>query len=368
MERLAVIDLFSNYMFIVITFALWIGVMLARNRMAEFPRIKCNFGNWVVFGHTIDLETSNWVYVGMTLATIWVAWYFVSVVVNTRCRRLMLRKVETSSNTPHRPTGFRMLRPPADVRITGDFLSAWIWQQCTLMIGDGVDVCGIHIGLRNITFLWRFGAWIYLVAETEQLIALNNLTDENTWTYGQISSLFLIIVPSGVLWDICYRKVGWFKNYFDSFHGYNLLSYGFGGIISTIIWTTTIGLVGRNMFGYLLGAAIILYFFIPEYLWCYYSRRFDQLLGNDLYPPQSKYWTRVLYQHEMKVCRPSQTPVLELEEVRREETPHDSDTRNPNEDTEQEIVRAEGIAQHISPAFLEVPSVSDEASTDASSG
>jgi hypothetical protein len=268
MERLAIIDLFSSPIVMIISLALWVGLALVQHMKTEFPRVDCTFGNWVLFGKTVDLGTSSLMYIGLVMGCLWTTWYVVSVVVGTIKRKSALGRAEQVYTAMGTGTVVHPHPSHYAVDITGDYLSAWIWQHCTLLVGDGVKVGRYRVDLRNITFMWRFVLWIYLVIATEQIIIANNFSDENTWTYGQVSALVLLIVPIGALWDICYRDLRWFKNYFDSFHGHMNILYTFGLFLGTLYASTAISLAGSSLFGRLLGVTVLLFVIAAEYLWC----------------------------------------------------------------------------------------------------
>ena len=259
MERLTVLELFANPLFIIITSALWIGLILSRKRKAQFPRTECTFGNWVVLGRTVDLGTSQWVYVGLAIGMFWIAVYLFATTINTLARRKTVRKVKDAVHRtygPDPPVAQRQLPEDCNVRITGDCLSALVWKRAPQFLRDGYRIWPVTLSLRFFTFLWRFGLWLYLVIENEALIPANNLYDENTWTYGQMSALILLIVPTGVLWDMCYRQWAGFRQYFDSHQGQYYLLYLFGGSLAGVWSAAAYGLAGASWLGLALYASV----------------------------------------------------------------------------------------------------------------
>jgi hypothetical protein len=210
------------------------------------------------------------------------------------------------SNPPHAQ---RDLPPDCDVQVTGDYVSAWIWKWSKKIIGDGIKFRRYRIGIREAVIAGRLLFWLYLVITTEQIIAANNLMDENTWTYGQIFPLILLIIPISELWKYCYREFGWFRHHFDSYLGHAELLYSLGTLVAGIQTFTIFYLAGWSLFSYMLWLFTLVCFVVMQYAWSSCSISFDKLFGNEVYIPASSYWRVIFSYHEIKL--PSQTAELE---------------------------------------------------------
>lgn len=339
MQRLEIIDLYSGPLFGIVTIALWVNLWLVQNRLSYFPKMvqDCNFGYWEVLGQTLDLKTRVAVLIGLILGILLVGWFLLSILISAYIRSLMYLKAKDAIRRrygPGLPSGQRPLPADCNITIVGDFVAAALWKKSMLLFPIKFKLWRwrIRITLREIVILVRLLFWGYLVAETERMITINNLTDENQWTYGQISALILLLVPISGLWKVCYRGMALFRRHFDSYVGQNQLLYSFGGLMGIIQFTAAVGILGASpsiAFTLSLGLVSIIVSGLIETIWCTNAISFDKLLGNQLYPPASSFWQLWFFYHEIKISgheEPTLPPTdgppvdnaTELQEIRQE--------------------------------------------------
>jgi hypothetical protein len=307
-ERLAVIDLYVSPLFCIVALSLWVGLFLAQHRMPYFVSgLRCTFGKWEVFGQLVDLQSSTATIIGLTTGAFFTFWFTISIFINTYARYKSMLKAKAAIKArygPGLPIAQRPLPVGCDVHVVGDYFSAAIWKMSGLLFPvflPKVWRWQFTITFRHVIILLRFGFWLYLVTETERMITINNLTDEKAFTYGQVSALILLVVPVSGVWKILYRTFKWFKNLFDSYTGHYQLLYGFGTIMGliqiTAIWSLLDSVLFKILFS-LLGSVV---WGMIEAAWSSCSMTFDQLLGNDRYPPASSFWQVWFWHHEIKI-------------------------------------------------------------------
>jgi hypothetical protein len=184
------------------------------------------------------------------------------------------------------------------------------------VIGNGVRIYGRTFGVRELVFFWRILVWVYLIVASEQVIAANNLSDENSLTYGQTFALLLVFVPIGVLWSGCYRKFPRFARFFDSRQGHRIVWYTIGITLSLAYAAAVYALnedacVQRTVWSIAITCCIL-----PEYVRRQGSKRFDELFGNQT-SPGSSYWEVWTSQLQLRLPRlTGETKQVELEETR----------------------------------------------------
>ena len=303
-ERLAVLEIFWAPLFIIITCALWIGIMLARSCASKFPDVGCSFGNWVLFGRVVDLGTSPWVYSGLGVGILLVSYYILSVGISTLDRKRTARKAKDCVYLWYgreMPTGQRSLPPDCNAQIRGEYLSAWMWQHAPVHWREGFKIGGFTLSIRSVTFVARAAIWVYLVFETEALIVANNLTDENMWTYGQMFALVLLIIPSTVLWDIGYERIQKFKAFINSYAGHNYIIFTFGMTLGVVYASASYGLCGFTTFGRILLGTVVVAAGAIQYIWASCSLEIDRLFGNLVYLSLKDFWEIVFTHHEIKL-------------------------------------------------------------------
>lgn len=287
MEHLTILDLIVMPFFIMISGSLWLGLFFARER---FAKTECDFGNWVLFGHIVDLKKGNLVILGDVCAALLVGSYVLSSLFDMICRAAAVRRATEAVSSYYgddRASSPRPLPPEANVEVTGDYRSAWIWRQAELV---GAKFCGFNIGIRDIVICWRVFVWLYLVVTTEQIIAMNGFVEENLLTYGQIFSVILLIVPLGILWTRCYHTFPKFAKFFDSIEGQKVL---WGTIAVTTCSAYAAAVYAQNEDANVqrvVWAIAILCCFLPGYIRKQCSEKFDELFGNRSYPPATSWW------------------------------------------------------------------------------
>ena len=307
--------------------------------MSYFPQMVrgCTFGYWEVFGRILDLKTNVAVWTGLLTGLLFVSWFLLSILITAFRRYTMY--LEAKDAIRHRygpgvPAGQRPLPADCKIEVVGDYVSAAILEKSTLLFPIGFRLWRwrVTITLREIVIFLRFLFWVYLVHETERMVDNNNLTDGNQWTYGQFTTLILLLIPVSGLWKICYRGMAGFRRFFDSYLGHNHLLYSFGGLLELIQLTAIWGILGVApffAFSYSLSIVSLGVSVIVETMWCNCSISFDQLLGNDLYPPASSFWQVWFFHHEIKIPVRETLPhtttadfgvqgATELEDLRRE--------------------------------------------------
>src|SRR5579859_6385712 len=324
-ERLCIIDMFAFPLCFIISAVLWIGIMVDRHQKRFYPVVACNFGKYVMFGQVVDLESSNWFLVAMGFGLFWIAWSVFSMVTSTIMRFVELRKARRAVVRyygPHPPSEQRSFPADCEVRVTGDYVSAWIWQWSETVFGDGIKVYQWKVGFREVIIITRLLFWLYLVVTNEQLITVNNLQDENIYTFGQIFPLILLVIPISELWKYCYREFASFRHHFDSYVGHNQILYSLGALVATVQAFTIFAIVPFSLFTFMLWMVTLISFITIEYTWSLCSVSFDKLFGNEVYLPASSYWEIIFTHHEIKL--PSQTIQLgDLQQFTAPGTPND---------------------------------------------
>jgi hypothetical protein len=327
MEHLAIVDLMVMPFFIMISGTLWLGLFLARER---FAATDCILGNWVLFGKVVDLKTGNLFFVGGVWATLLVGWSVICTVVDMFRRQAAVKTAAKVVHTIYgddRASTPRPLPPEVNIEVTGDFCSALLWRVANRTIGNGYTIRGHTIGVREIVFCWRFCIWVYLIVASEQIIAANNFSGDNSLTYGQIFSLILLFVPFGILWSRCYRKFPKFARFFDSIQGHRFIWYTIGGTLSLSYAAAVYALNEDACVQRTVWAIAIVCCILPEYVRSQCSQKFDELLGNRA-SHRSSYWEVWSAHLQLRLPRLS-GELKDSDCLRNEENTHSTDV-HPN--------------------------------------
>jgi hypothetical protein len=302
MDHLAILDLMVMPFFIMISGTLWLGIWLARERFAQ---TECILGNWVLFGQNVDLKTGKLVLVGVALAIVLVGWNVFCTVVDMVCRQATVTTTAKKMQVHYGdepPTSPRSLPPDVNIEFPGDYCSSLVWAMANYVIGNGVKVYGRTIGVRELVFSWRFLVWAYLIIASEQVIIANDLSDENTLTYGQTFPLILLFVPIGVLWSACYRKFPRFAKFFDSRQGHRIVWYTIG-ITLSIAYAAAVYVLNEDAcVQRTVWSIAIICCILPEYVRRHCSQKFDELFGNYSLP-RSSYWEVWTSQLQLRLPR-----------------------------------------------------------------
>jgi hypothetical protein len=308
MERLAIMDVYTGPLVSIITVGLWVGLSLDQRIIPRVPRATCNFGMWGIFGQTIDMRSSLMLKIGMPTGLSIVLWLIVSIIYNTYKRYERLTRATDFVHMrygPGRPQSQRRLPAGCDVDVVGDYFSSAIvniLDRHFPTLSWKIWRFKISITVRGIFICLRLGLWISLVIATENTISINQLTDENQMTYGQISALLLLVVPVGGIWQIVYRQSRRWRNYFDSHIGHNQLLYGLGGLMAFIQFCLIFSSFGSHLeLAVIFAYATVGLSATIENIWSSQSMGFDRLLGNEIYPPASSFWKVWFSHHEIKI-------------------------------------------------------------------
>ena len=271
MEHLTILDLIAMPFFIMLSGSLWLGIFLTRGRSAQSD---CDFGSWIFFGYTVNLKEGRLVIVGCILAAILVAFYILWCLFDMICRTMVVGKISDIISSGGKSSPARLA---PEVKVTGDYLSAWFWRQTETM---GGILCGYRVEIRCVVMVWRTFLWLYLVVTTEQIIAVNGFGEENSLTYGQTYTVLLLIVPFGILWNRCYLLFPKFAMFFDSIDGQKVL----WAFIALTLCTTYSAAVYAHYEDANVQRAVwalaILGCFLPAYVRKRCSEKVDSLLGN----------------------------------------------------------------------------------------
>lgn len=322
LERLTAIDIIAMPFFLAVTLVLWIGIPLARRRLYQLPkalRFDCLFGNWVFFGKSVNLQTTRLIWVAVTWAAIVVAWVVFSKFIDAIGRRDALKRAQKVVAANPTAPDIGLILAEAKIGSDGDHCSAWIWHRLIgerfvirgfefRLRGFRVGFRGIRFTFRKLVFLWRLCIWVYLIADTEQIILANDLTDENTLTYGQVFPLVLLVVPFGVIWRIFYRESRLFRERFDSPTGQYTLLYTFSNLIWVQLATVVQPLTDRYSLFLAVYGFLIASYGVPLFMRLRYARKFQRLLGVANYTEASSVldiWT--VYQ-EIRIFRSVEPP------------------------------------------------------------
>lgn len=295
-ETLTNIDIIVLPFFVIISLALWLGILIAQHRQKMFPSMDCVFGQWVFFGRTIDLKTTHSVTIGLTLAVLGVAWAIGFLSVDTIFRRMSYKRLNRIRGRMQGQDGVFMTHTLPSIQqetdLVGDYPSNWIWWHVEPILSSGVftRILPFRLSLRKLTFCWRFGLWGYLVAATEQLISANDFQDEQRLSFGQAYALALLLVPMGLLWCISYRAFPSFARYLNSPRGRYNMQYTASGFLSFAFTIFILVLVERYLFRIILILIVAVFFFVPLIVRQRFSQEVNQWLGTTLYPPASSFW------------------------------------------------------------------------------
>ena len=284
MEYLSILDLIMMPFFIMASGSLWLGIFLARARPSQ---TECDFGNWVLFGKVVDLKDGILVIVGCISAAILVASYILWALFDIICRAAVVRKISDAVASSNDKSSPNRLPPEANFEVTGDYHSAWIWRQARL-VGD--RLCGFNIEVRHVVIAWRLFLWLYLVVSTEQIIAVNGFSDENTLTWGQKYAMLLLIIPFAILWNRCYHTFPKFAMFFDSIDGQKVLwSFIAVALCSSYAAAVYAQYEDANV-QRAVWALAILCCFLPAYIRKQCSEKVDALLESRSNPQATSWW------------------------------------------------------------------------------
>jgi hypothetical protein len=331
-ERLTNIDIIILPFFVIISLALWLGILITQHRQKMFPSMDCVFGQWVFFGHTIDLKTTDSVTIGLTLAVLSVACAIGFLSADTLFRRIYYKKLSRSRGRMQGQDGISMIPTLSSnerkTYLVGDYLSNWIWGHIEPILSSRVFACILpfRLSLRTLTFCWRFAIWGYLVAATEQLISANNFQDEQKLTYGQAYALSLLIVPMGVLWRILYRAFPSFARYLDSPQGRYSVVYAATSCLGTVYVSFIIALAENHLLEMILCLIAPFLFCIPMLVRQKFSQELNLWLRTTLYPPASSFWG--MYSAEIEVRLPDSAHDLVVDAVDEGSHPHQENEEN----------------------------------------
>jgi hypothetical protein len=157
------------------------------------------------------------------------------------------------------------------------------------IIGNGLKILNFTIGFREIVFVWRFLVWIYFVVSSEQIMAANNLfEEENTPTYGQKLQLILLLVPIAVLWTGCYRNYPKFAEYIDCTK-HRLVPRVIGVILCVAYAAVVYTLNPIAFLQQTVWSVAIICCILPVYVRSRCSKQFNELFGNGE-SSGSSYW------------------------------------------------------------------------------
>ena len=294
-ERLAILDIIILPFFVVISIALSFGILIAQRRQKMFPSMDCVFGQWVFFGHTIDLKTTRSVTIGLTLAVLGVAWAIGFLLVDTISRRISYKRLNRTRGRMQEQDGVSMIHTLSSILretdYAGDYLSNWIWRHVEPTLNSWVftRILPFRLSLRKLTLCWKFGIWGYLVAATEQLITANDFQAEQQLSFGQAYSIALLIVPIGVLWCISYRAFPPITRYLNSPHGRYIIQYTVSGFLGTAFVTFALVLAEGKSFRSILCLIALTCFVVPTMVRQNFSQEVNHWRGTTLYPPASSF-------------------------------------------------------------------------------
>ena len=287
MEHLSVLDLIVMPFFVMISGSLWLGLFLARERFAE---TECEFGNWVLFGQVVDMKKGTLIVVGYACAALLVGSSILSSIFDMTCRAAAVKRTIEAVYSYYgddRASSPRPLPPKANIEVTGDYHSAWIWRQAERL---GVELFGSKIGMRGIIICWRIFVWLYVIVTTEQIIAMNGFAEENLLTYGQTFAVILLIIPFAILWTRCYRTYPEFAKFFDSIQGQRVVWVTIGTTIGIAYAAAVYAQNEDANVQRAVWAIAILCCFLPGYIRKQCSEKLDELFGNHTYPATTSWW------------------------------------------------------------------------------
>jgi hypothetical protein len=188
----------------------------------------------------------------------------------------------------------------AKILWVGDYVSPWIGKQLERIIRRISAAVGRSKNrplctVRQLTFAWRFCVWIILMISIEGIISANGLKgQENTWSYGQIFPMIIVIIPGAAVWSIFYRHYPKWTSKVQSSKGRAWVSLSIVATFLAIFIPPAIPLLQSNAERIVLGLRGVL-FLVPVFWRGFLAHRIRSQIGTagNLAAPSSLWaiWT-----------------------------------------------------------------------------